>query len=102
MMITGRQVKADEALRIGLADELVASDALHERAMALAAEVARGARQAQAMIKRAVDQGMDQPQAEGLTLERELFEQIFDTVDSQIGVRSFLKHGPGKAEFTGS
>ena len=37
MMITGRQVKADEALRIGLADELVATDALHERALALGA-----------------------------------------------------------------
>jgi enoyl-CoA hydratase/carnithine racemase len=102
MMITGRQVKAEEALRIGLADELVASDALHERAMELATEVARGALQAQAMIKRAVDEGVDQSQAEGLALERELFEQVFDTVDSQIGVHSFLKHGPGKAEFSGS
>ncbi len=102
MMVTGRQVKADDALRIGLADELVASDALHERALELATEVARGALRAQAMIKRAVDEGMDQRQAEGLALERELFEQVFDTVDSQIGVRSFVKHGPGKAEFTGS
>ena len=49
MMITGRQVKAEEALRIGLADELVSSDELHERALALAAEVARGAVQAQAI-----------------------------------------------------
>ena len=40
MMITGRQVKADEALRIGLADEVVSSETLHERALALAAEVA--------------------------------------------------------------
>ena len=38
MMITGRQVKADEALRIGLADEVVPSETLHERALALAAE----------------------------------------------------------------
>ena len=52
MMITGRQVKAEEALRIGLADELVSSDELHERALSLAAEVARGPLQAQAMVKR--------------------------------------------------
>ena len=42
MMITGRQVKADEALRIGLADEVVSSETLHERALDLAAEVCQG------------------------------------------------------------
>ena len=102
MMITGRQVKAEEALRIGLADEVVPSDALHERALALAAEVARGPHQAQAMVKRAVDTGLDEALAEGLRLERNLFEAVFHTPDSEIGVRSFLAQGPGKAEFTGS
>ena len=102
MMITGRQVKAEEALRIGLADEVVSTEALHDRAIALAAEVARGAVLAQAMIKRAVDDGLGQPLASGLELERELFEQVFHTADSEIGVRTFLEHGPGNAEFTGS
>ena len=102
MMITGRQVKAEEALRIGLADEVVSSEALHERALTLAAEVSTGPRRAQAMIKRAVDVGMDVPLADGLHLERNLFEEVFHTADSQIGVYSFLKHGPGKAVFTGS
>jgi enoyl-CoA hydratase len=102
LMITGRQVKAEEALRIGLIDELVSSEALHERALALAGDIARGALQAQAMIKRAVDVGADEPLADALKLERNLFEAVFHTADSQIGVRSFLEHGPGKAEFTGS
>jgi enoyl-CoA hydratase len=101
IMITGRQVKAEEALRIGLADELVSSEALHERALELAAEVARGALQAQAMIKRAVDVGIDEPLPDGLKLERDLFEAVFHTSDSQVGVQSFLANGPGKAEFTG-
>ena len=101
MMITGRQVKADEALRIGLADEVVAPDELHARAFALAAEVAKGAVQAQAMIKRAVDTGTESNLTDGLLLERELFEAVFRTDDSRIGVKSFLEHGPGKAEFTG-
>jgi enoyl-CoA hydratase len=101
MMFTGRQVKAEEALRIGLADELVSTEALHERAFALASEVARGALQAHAMIKRAVDTGLDEPMPAALKLERNLFEGVFHTDDSQIGVRSFLEHGPGKAAFTG-
>jgi enoyl-CoA hydratase/carnithine racemase len=101
MMITGRQVKADEALRIGLADEVVSSEALHERALALASDVARGALQAQALVKRAVDDGVDRSLSDALALERELFEAVFHTDDSQTGVRSFLEHGPGKAHFTG-
>ena len=101
MMITGRQVKAAEALDIGLVDEVVAPEALHERALALAAEVAKGAVQGHAFIKRAVDEGMDRWLVDGLLLERDVFEQVFHTHDSQIGVRSFLDNGPGKAEFTG-
>src|SRR3954454_12723875 len=101
MMITGRQVKADEALRIGLADELVAPEALHERALELVVSVAAGPLQAQAFAKKAVDRGLDLELSEGLALERELFVDVFRTDDSQVGVKSFLEHGPGKARFTG-
>ena len=34
--------------------------------------------------------------AEGLALEREAFVEVFRTDDSQIGVKSFLEHGPGQ------
>ena len=101
MCITGRQVRAEEALRIGLADEVVAHDVLHDRALALAAEVARGALAAQAIAKRVVDAGLSTSLADGLALEREAFVEVFGTDDSQVGVASFLEHGPGKAEFSG-
>ena len=102
LSITGRQVKADEALRIGLADEVVASDELHERALALAAECARGAVLSQAYAKQAIDRGLSTSLAEGLQIEQEMFIESFRTNDSQIGVKAFLEHGPGKAEFTGT
>ena len=101
LMITGRQVKSAEALRIGLADEVVPDDELMNRAMALAAEVARGALQAHAIIKRVVDAGLSTSLDEGLGLEVDGFVESFGTDDSRIGVRSFLDNGPGKAEFTG-
>ena len=101
IVMTGRQVKSDEALRIGLVDEVVPNDQLHERALALAAEVARGALQAHAAMKRAIDEGMSSTLANGLLLERQLFTDVFATDDSQIGVKSFLENGPGKATFTG-
>ncbi len=101
IILTGRQVKADEALRIGLVDEVVPAAEVLDRALAKAADVARGAVVAQGFIKAAVDEGIETTLAWGLDREGDLFEQVFETADSQIGVRSFLESGPGKATFTG-
>ena len=102
IMVTGRQVKADEALRIGLLDEVVEPEALHERAIGLAAEVARGATVAAALVKQAVDTGLSVPLDGGLGVEKDLFVEVFRTNDSQRGVKSFLENGPGKAVFEGN
>jgi enoyl-CoA hydratase len=101
LCLTGRQVRAEEALRVGLVDEVVTPEELSARALALAAEVAAGPLVAQALTKRAIDDGLDGSLAEGLLLERELFVESFRTEDSRIGVASFREHGPGKAQFTG-
>jgi len=100
LCLTGRQVKADEALRMGLADEVTKGDPM-ERALALAAEVARGPLTSQACAKAAIDDGLSQALADGLMTEQRFFVDSFRTEDSQIGVQSFLEHGPGKAVFTG-
>jgi enoyl-CoA hydratase len=101
LVLTGRQVAADEALRIGLVDEVVPPDQLHPRALALAAELARGAVVAQELAKRAIDRGLEGPLDAGLALEQDLFAEVFATEDAGIGVASFLEHGPGKATFVG-
>ena len=101
IILTGRQVDAAEALRIGLVDELVAPEALHDRAIERAAELARGAVAAQALAKKAIDGGLDLALADGIQLEQESFVEVFRTEDSQIGVKSFLENGPGKAAFKG-
>ena len=101
LVITGRQVKSDEALRIGLADEVVPNESLHERALALAGSVASGAVLAHAAMKRAIDEGLSTSLSEGLLLERRLFTDVFATDDSQVGVKSFLENGPGRATFRG-
>lgn len=101
LVITGRQVKSDEALRIGLADEVVPNETLHERALTLASSVASGAVLAHAAMKRVIDDGMSTSLADGLMLERRAFTDVFTTDDSQVGVKSFLENGPGKATFSG-
>jgi enoyl-CoA hydratase len=98
-MMSGRQVGAAEALAIGLVDEVVPPDALDDRVLELAASYAAGAVEAQALVKRAVDAGLEGPLAEGLELEQQLFADSFGTDDASIGVRSFLEQGPGKAQF---
>ncbi len=101
LILSGRQVKADEALRIGLCEEVVAHEQLHERVFELAAAYAKGPLAVQALAKRAVDLGLDLGIPEAMALERHFFTDSFRTEDSQIGVRSFLANGPGKADFTG-
>jgi enoyl-CoA hydratase len=101
IIFTGRQVAADEALAIGLVDEVVEPDALMERALERAATLARGAVLAQGLAKRAIDRGLDITLGDGLDLEQQLFAEVFATDDAKTGVASFLEHGPGKADFRG-
>jgi enoyl-CoA hydratase len=94
-------IKADEALRIGLADAVVPLAEVNERALAMAAGYARGALVAQGLAKRAINSGLDGSLAEGLALEQQLFAEVFATEDARIGIESFKQHGPGKATFVG-
>ena len=98
---TGRQVKADEALTLGLVDEVVPAAELLDAALALATSLATGPTMAIALAKRVIDAGLDGPLERGLDLEVEAFVEVFTTDDAAIGVRSFLDEGPGKAQFIG-
>ena len=100
LVFSGRQVGATEALAMGLVDEVVEPDELHDRAMARAAELAAGAVAAQAIAKRVIDAGLETTLDQGLELEQKAFVESFATRDAEIGVNSFLEHGPGRADFT--
>jgi enoyl-CoA hydratase len=102
MVLTGRQVGADEALRIGLVDRVAPEGTGGiEAALELAAQLAKGPLQAHAATKRAVDEGLDGSLAAGLDLETRLFSELFNTEDARVGIESFLRQGPGKATFSG-
>jgi enoyl-CoA hydratase/carnithine racemase len=101
LILSGRQVAAEEALRIGLVDRVVpAADVLTE-ALAWAAVLARGPVVAHALAKRAIDEGVDLTLDAGLALEQDLFAHVFATEDARTGVQSFTERGPGQAEFAG-
>ncbi|HVQ94277.1 MAG TPA: enoyl-CoA hydratase-related protein [Mycobacteriales bacterium] len=101
IVFTGRFVDAEEALRIGLVDRVVAPDDVYPAAVELAARYAAGPAIALRAAKAAIDGGLDTDLATGLRLESHLFAGLFATEDRLIGMRSFLENGPGKAEFVG-
>ncbi len=101
LIFSGRQVKAEEALALGLVDRVVPTEEFEAAALGWAAEFAAGPSQVAGLAKQAIDRGLDMDLADGLRLEQELFVESFTTADSQIGVASFREHGPGKADFTG-
>ncbi|MGI8756187.1 MAG: enoyl-CoA hydratase/isomerase family protein [Acidimicrobiales bacterium] len=101
MILTGRQVRAEEAERIGLVDRVCEPDSLFDEALAWAALLAAGPVAAHALAKAAIDEGLQMRLAAGLDREQERFVEVFATDDARIGIASFLADGPGHATFTG-
>ncbi|MPZ92957.1 MAG: enoyl-CoA hydratase/isomerase family protein [Actinobacteria bacterium] len=101
LIYSGRFVAADEALAIGLVNEVVSPDGVYERALELAGRFAAGPTVALMAAKQAIQQGLDVDVGTGLALERQGFAALFSTEDQRIGMESFAEKGPGKAKFTG-
>jgi enoyl-CoA hydratase len=98
---SGRHVKAEEALALGLVDRVVPAADVVDAALEWAATLGAGAVAAMGLAKRAIDGGLDGSLAAGLDLEAEGFAAAFETDDARVGIRSFLDHGPGQATFSG-
>ncbi|RDG37267.1 enoyl-CoA hydratase/isomerase family protein [Streptomyces corynorhini] len=99
LIFTGRQVRADEALSLGLVDRVVPAAEVYEQAHAWAAQLARGPALALRAAKESVDTGLETDLESGLAIERTWFAGLFATEDRERGMRSFVEDGPGKAKF---
>ena len=99
MVLSGRQVDADEALEIGLADKVFLSAELETATMESAREWATKPTVAIAAAKRALNKGFGTPVGEGLLIERDAFNQSFQTEDAREGVVAFI--AKREAEFNG-
>jgi len=101
MVFTGRFVSAEEALRIGLVDEVVPPQEVYAAARRRVERYVGGPAYAIRAAKEAIDRGLEVDLETGLEIERMQFASVFATRDRDIGMASFVEHGPGKAEFEG-
>jgi enoyl-CoA hydratase/carnithine racemase len=99
LIFTGRMVKADEALSLGLVDRVVPADEVYAQAHAWAAKLAQGPALALRAAKESIDAGLETDLETGLAIERNWFAGLFATEDRERGMRSFVEEGPGKAKF---
>ncbi len=101
LIFSGRFVKAEEALAIGLVDRVVAPEAVYQEAVTWATQFAGAATYALRAAKETIDRGLEVDLETGLGIERQQFAALFATEDRTIGMQSFVENGPGKAQFRG-
>jgi len=88
LLLTGRRVPGEEALRMGLCDRLVPADRLRDEAHSLAAEIAAGAPLAVRSIRETMRDGMAARVGKALDRERAEQERLRVTEDFTEGVRA--------------
>ena len=99
LIYTGRAVKADEALRIGLVNAVVPQAELMDKAMEMAGRIAAGAPLAVKAAKLCINNEWDMPADEAIMYESGVFGHCFATDDQKQGMKAFLEKR--KYEFQG-
>jgi enoyl-CoA hydratase len=99
MILTGEQIDATEAYRIGLVDVVATASTLHDVARSIALQVAKNGPVAVARAIEAVNDGFDRQADDAMALEARLFGTLGATKDMAEGTAAFLAKRP--AQFTG-
>ena len=89
LILTGRRIDAERALAIGVLNAVVPRDDLLRAALLLGNEIAEGAPLSIREAKRAIDDGLVLPLAEGLAVERAGYEVCLGSEDRNEGLRAF-------------
>jgi enoyl-CoA hydratase len=94
LVLTGRQVRADEAERLGIVSVVVPAAEVLDAALDRASSIAALPVEAVRAAKAAVNAAQQVPLDEGLRFERDRFEALFDTHDQEEGMVAFLEKRP--------
>ncbi len=91
MIYAGKNIKADEALRIGLVNAVYTQEELVSAAEKLAATIAKNAPIAVRNCKKAINDGLDLDMDQAIVLEEKLFGDCFESYDQKEGMAAFLE-----------
>ena len=94
MIYTGKVIRADEALRIGLVNAVYEPEELMGKAMEMAAMMLKNAAIAIRLAKQSINEGYDLDADAAIALENKLFGQCFATKDQKEGMDAFLNKRP--------
>lgn len=97
MIFTGRQVKAEEALSIGLVNKVVEPEVLVEESVKMMKDILKNASIAVGFAKVAINRGLEMDIQNGLELEKDVAALCFATDDKDEGMNAFVEKR--KAEF---
>ena len=95
MLLTSRRIKGEEALAMGLADELVPLAEVRQAAHRLAAEIAEGGPLGVAATRKTLRQGLYEAVKETLAHEHTEQWKLRPTEDHEEGIRSVAERRPG-------
>ncbi len=91
LVYTGRNIKADEALRIGLVNAIYSQEELLPAAAKMAEGIAKNAPIAVRGCKKAINEGLDLDMDRAIELEERIFGDCFETYDQKEGMAAFLE-----------
>lgn len=98
MIYTARNIKADEAYRIGLVNAVYPQEELMPAAKKMAAGIAKNAPIAVRNCKKAINEGLDADMDQAIVIEEKLFGDCFETEDQKYGMAFFLDKNKEKVK----
>ncbi len=91
LILAGETIRAEEALKLGLVDEVIPHEKLMDRVRDFAYTTSKKSKAAIRLAKMAVNQGLHLPLWYGLVLENELFGRAWESEDRVEGVNAFIE-----------
>ena len=98
MIYTARNIKADEALRIGLVNAVYPQEELMAAAEKMASGIAKNAPIAVRNCKKAINDGLEADMDQAIAIEEKLFGDCFETEDQKYGMAFFLDKNKDKVK----
>ena len=98
LIYTARNIKADDALRLGLVNAVYTQEELMPAAEKMAAGIAKNAPIAVRNCKKAINEGLDVDMDQAIVIEEKLFGDCFETEDQKYGMAFFLDKNKEKVK----